>query len=268
MKKFIALLMVALLAFSMFAACGKADNNDNNKTDETTGKEETKFDPAKKDEGTMTYAQYAEAALNSKVTIEAFVQANQSWWEKEGKGVITVYAQDPDGAYFLYEMACATKADADKLTKGAKIKVTGYKSEWEGEVEITDATYELMEGTWVAEATDVTALLGTDDLIKKQNQFVAIKGATVAASKDKDGKDVAFLYNWDGSGKDGSDLYFNITVGDKTYNLCVESYLCDNTTAVYTAVKNLKIGDKIDLEGFLYWYKGVNPHITAVAAAK
>ena len=29
-------------------------------------------------------------------------------------------------------------------------------------------------------------------------------------------------------------------------------------------VKNLKIGDTVDMEGFLYWYEGVNPHITSV----
>ena len=32
--------------------------------------------------------------------------------------------------------------------------------------------------------------------------------------------------------------------------------------------KNLSIGDKIDMEGFLYWYEGVNPHITSVTAAE
>ena len=51
--------------------------------------------------------------------------------------------------------------------------------------------------------------------------------------------------------------------------MCIRdrSYLCDNTTDVYAAVKALKIGDKIDAEGFLYWYEGVNPHITAVTPA-
>ena len=32
-------------------------------------------------------------------------------------------------------------------------------------------------------------------------------------------------------------------------------------------VKNLSIGDKIDMEGFLYWYEGANPHITSVTPA-
>ena len=86
-------------------------------------------------------------------------------------------------------------------------------------------------------------------------------------SKDADGNDVAYLYKWDGSGQDGDDLYFNVTLGENTYTFTVESYLCDNTTDVYNAVKNLSIGDKIDMEGFLYWYEGANPHITSVTPA-
>ena len=31
---------------------------------------------------------------------------------------------------------------------------------------------------------------------------------------------------------------------------------------------SLGVGDVIDLEGFLYWYEGANPHITSVAAAE
>jgi len=78
----------------------------------------------------------------------------------------------------------------------------------------------------------------------------------------------AYMYGWDGSGTDGDDLYFNASVNGQTYTFTVESYLCDNTTEVYSAVKNLTVGEKIDMEGFLYWYEGVNPHITSVAAAK
>ena len=32
----------------------------------------------------------------------------------------------------------------------------------------------------------------------------------------------------------------------------------------YQAVKKLEAGDVVDVEGFLYWYEGVNPHITSV----
>ena len=76
----------------------------------------------------------------------------------------------------------------------------------------------------------------------------------------------AFLYNWDGSGSadSNSDLYFNVSLNGQTYTFTVESYLCDNTTDVYKTVEGLKVGDVIDMEGFLYWYNGVNPHITNV----
>ena len=213
-----------------------------------------------KSDGVMTYEEYMAADLDSEVVVETYVQAKQSWWEDKA----TLYTQDQDGAYFIYNMACS-KEDYEKLTPGTKIKVTGYKAEWSGEVEIIDATFEMAEGNYMAEAKDVTALLGTEELIESQNQFVSFKDMTVeAAGQDADGKDVAFLYSWDGSGQDGDDLYFNVSSNGQTYTFTVESYLCDNTTEVYKAVKELNIGDKIDMEGFLYWYEGVNPHITSV----
>lgn len=245
MKKFLALVLAVVLAG---AACGCAAPEKTADTDV-------------KSEGVMTYEQYAAAPLDSQVVVETYVQAKQSWWEDKA----TVYTQDKDGAYFLYDMACP-QAEYDKLTPGTKIKVTGYKAEWAGEVEIIDATFEIQEGSYIAPALDVTALLGSDALIDHQNQFVSFKGMTVEPAAE--GSDAAFLYKWDGSGTDGDDLYFNVSSNGATYTFTVESYLCDNTTDVYAAVKALKVGDKIDMEGFLYWYEGVNPHITKVTPAQ
>ena len=233
-------LVVAVLALSMalaLVACGK------------------KADV--KSEGVMTHAEYVAAELDSEVVIETYVQAKQSWWDNKA----TVYTQDKDGAYFLYNMACSEE-DFAKLTPGTKIKVTGYKAEWAGEVEVVDATFEIQKGNYVAKAADATAWLGTDELIAHQNEFVSFKGMTVAPSTNADGEEVAFLYSWDGSGQDGDDLYFNVSVNGATYTFTVESYLCGKDTEVYQTVKNLKVGDVVDLEGFLYWYEGVNPHIT------
>ncbi len=211
------------------------------------------------DDGVMSHDEYMAAELDSEVVIETYVQAKQAWWEDKA----TVYTQDKDGAYFIYEMKCS-EADYAKLEKGTKIKVTGYKSEWAGEIEITEATFEIVKGNYVAEAFDATSLLGTDELINHQNEFVSFKGLTVEASADGDGNEAPFLYAWDGSGSDGDDLYFKASLNGETYTFTVESYLCDNTTDVYAAVKALKVGDTIDMEGFLYWYEGVNPHITGV----
>lgn len=232
-------------------------------TAETTAAE-TEAAADEKSEGVMTYEEYAAAEIDTEVTIEAYVQAKQAWWEDQA----TVYTQDQDGAYFLYNMACSEE-DYEKLVPGTKIRVNGYKAEWAGEVEVVDATFEIVEGdSYLAPAVDVTDLLGSDELIERQNQFVAFSGMTVEASTDTDGKEVAFLYNWDGSGQDGNDLYFNVSKDGVTYTFTVESYLCDNTTDVYAAVKAFEIGDVIDMEGFLYWYEGANPHITSVSAAE
>ncbi len=249
MKKITSLLFV----FALVIACTGC-----------SGSGKSAGDTDKKSEGVMTYAEYVAAPLDSQVVVETYVQAKQSWWEDKA----TVYSQDKDGAYFLYNMACSEE-DYEKLTPGTKIKVTGYKAEWSGETEIIDASFEIQDGNYVAKAEDVTSLLGSDDLINHQNKFVAFKGMTVeAAGQDENGNDVAFLYSWDGSGQEGDDLYFNVSLDGSTYNFTVESYLCDSSTEVYNAVKSLKIGDKIDMEGFLYWYEGVNPHITSVKAAK
>ena len=278
MKKFTALLVVLTVVMSL-ASCGAKDEQaattatESASTESSVAVESTEASASTeseavaedvKSEGVMTHEEYMAAAMDTEVVVEAYVQAKQSWWEDKA----TVYAQDQDGAYFIYEMACSAE-DYEKLVPGTKIKVTGYKGEWAGEVEIMDATFEIMEGNFLAEAVDVTELLGTDELIAHQNELVTFTGMTVeAAGQDANGADVAFLYNWDGSGQDGNDLYFNASVNGATYTFTVESYLCDNTTDVYAAVKELKIGDKIDMEGFLYWYEGVNPHITSVTVAQ
>ena len=213
----------------------------------------------------MSYQEYMDAELDTEVTVQAYVQAKQSWWENQA----TVYAQDEEGAYFLYNMACSEE-DYEKLVPGTKIQVTGYKAEWSGEVEIMDGTFEIIEGEeYIAPALDVTELLGTDQLIDHQNQFVEFKGLTVeAAGQDDSGNDVAFLYNWDGSGTEGDDLYFNASYNGQTYTFTVESYLCDSSTEVYSAVKALEIGQTIDMEGFLYWYEGVKSRTTSVTVAE
>lgn len=228
-------------------------------TEEST--EETKNEES--NETVMSYAEYAAAELETEVVIEAYVQAKQV--RNAEYANTSIYAQDEDGAYFIYRIAC-TEEEYAKLVPGTKIRVKGFKSAWSGEVEIIDASFEVIDGNYVAEATDVTALLGSDDMINYQNQFVTFKGMTV--EKASEDSDAAFLYNWDGSGTDGNDLYFNVSKDGVTYNFTVESDLCDNTTDVYAAVKNLQVGQTVDLEGFLYWYNGVNPHITSVTVVE
>ena len=206
-----------------------------------------------KSEGVMTYAEYAAAEIDTEVTVECYVQATQSWWDN----MIVVYAADQEGAYFLYNLPCSEE-DAAKLVPGAKLKVTGYKAEYAGEVEIIDfSSVEFVEGgiNYIAEPIDLTEKLGTEELISYQNQLAIFKGMTVKAIEYK-------------NGEPGDDIYVTLTKGDADYSFCMERYLTGPETEVYAAVGALQAGDVVDVTGFVYWYNGINTHITAVAAAQ
>lgn len=244
MKKYFALMLAAVLTFSI-AGCGDSDKQSGSSGEVSQESDE-------KSEGVMTHAEYVAAEDDAPIVIETYVQDKQSWWQDKA----TIYTQDRDGAYFIYEMTCSEE-DYAKLTPGTKIRVTGYKTTWEGEIEVASgSTFEILEGNYVAEVKDVTDLLGTEDLINHQNEFVSFKGMTV----EDYGNGAAFAYK----DEDGSDIYFKVSLNGETYEFTVESYLRGAGTEVYEAVKKLNVGDVVDMEGFLYWYKGVNPHITSV----
>lgn len=229
MKKLTAILLLLAMVVATITACA---------------------DPSKKSEGAMTYAEYVEAKLDDAVVVEAYVQATQSWWD----GKITVYLADPDGAYFAYELACSEE-DAEKLVPGTKIKITGFKTAYADEVEIAaGATFEFGDSvTYIAPAKDLTAKFGDDKaLIEYQNQLASFKDVTISAIEYK-------------NGEPGDDIYVTVTKGDATMNFCVEVYLTGEDSDVYKTVADLKEGDVVDIESFIYWYNGANPHITKIS---
>ena len=258
MKKILAMLLAMIMVLSL-AACGSGNTEltetptDAPATDAPTEEvTEAPTDAPEADVTAMTHEEYMAADMDTEVNLVTYVQAHQSWWDNK----VTVYCQSPDGAYFLYELACSEE-DAAKLVPGTKIAVHGYKGTWAGEIEVMDGTFTFVEDgdTWIAEAADVTELLGTEELINHQNEFVAFKGMTVVGIEYK-------------NGEPGDDIYVTLSKDDVEYSFCVEAYLTGADTEVYAAVGALNAGDVIDVEGFLYWYEGVNTHITSVAAAE
>ncbi|MDE5546918.1 MAG: hypothetical protein K2I88_05590 [Anaeroplasmataceae bacterium] len=237
-------IFVGILSLCLFVSCAKEEESN-----------------------ALTHAEYLAAEKGTTVTIEAYIQGKQSWWESDGVGVASFYLQDQDGGYFVYNLPC-TKDDYDKkLTAGTKIQVTGNKTEWSGEVEIdglsagAEATYKILNAKkFIANPKDVTDQLGKD-LLASQNMAVTFKNLEVVAQEDGTS---AFYYKWDNSGNEGDDLYITLTDGTNTLSAVVESYLCDKDSEVYKAVKGLAVGDKITIEAFLYWYNGAQPHITKV----
>ncbi|MDE6655844.1 MAG: hypothetical protein K2J85_02510 [Anaeroplasmataceae bacterium] len=222
-----------------------------------------------KEANVLTHAEYLAAERGTTVTIEAYIQGKQSWWENDGVGVATFYLQDHEGGYFVYNLPCSKEDYDSKLTVGTKIQVTGSKTEWSGEIEIdgsasgAEATYKVLNAKkFIATPKDLTDQLGkADELVKSQNMAVSFTNLTVVAQEDGTS---AFYYKWDNAGKEGDDLYISLTDGTNTLSAVVESYLCDENSDVYKAVKGLAVGDKVTVEAFLYWYNGAQPHITKV----
>ena len=270
MKKLIAIALVLCMALALVACGEKTEKKPAATTEPIVEPSETAApteDVVVVPTEVMTYAEYVAAEEYAPVLIEAYVQATQSWWDDQ----ISVYAQDEDGAYFIYNMACSEE-DAMNLVPGAKIKVTGYKAVFNGLNEIgAGATFEFVEAEpYIAESADVTALMGTEELIAHQGAKVAFQGATIQAKTNAAGEEVAFVYNWDGSGEAGGDcdLYFDAAINGQTYTFVIEYYLCDENSDAYKAVQALNVGDVVNMEGFLYWYEGPQAHITAVTVAE
>lgn len=218
--------------------------------------------------GAMTHAEYLQAEKSSTVTIEAYIQDKQSWWVSDGVGVASFYLQDKDGGYFAYNLPCTKDAYDNELTKGTKVRITGQKTDWAGEIEIdglaagAEATYEILKADpYIAEPKEINNDLGTANLEKSQNMLVSLKNLYVVAQADGES---AFYYKWDNSGKVGDDLYVTFSDGTHSISACVESYLRDKDSEVYKTVEALKVGDKVNVEGFLYWYNGAQPHLIQV----
>jgi hypothetical protein len=201
-----------------------------------------------KSEGVMTWAEYDAAALDSEVVVETYVQAKEGWWADKA----TIYTQDAEGGYFLYDLPCSEEEYA-QLVLGQKIKVTGYKSEWSGQVEIVDASFELENGSYIAPALDVTELFGTEELIGCMSRLITVKGLEIAEDVDSE---------WDAS----ADLYISTKLNGESYTFTLRRYLTGNDSEAYAQVKDLKAGDIVDVEAFLYWYN--EPQARIVSAVK
>ena len=261
MKKILLLALVVCLALTL-VACKPANGNENNENNENnqpacTEHVDLNADGVCDNEDcdaavqvkVLSYAEYVAAELNSFVVVDAYVQDHQSWWSNK----ITVYLADEDGAYFAYEMACSEE-DAARLTAGTKIRVYGYKVEWKGEVEIKDCGFYFLEGdTYVATAVDLTDKLGTDELINYQNQLAKFTDMTITAMEYK-------------NGEPGDDIYVTFEKNGEQYSFCVEYYLTGTSTDLYKLFSQgtLMVGDVVDVEAFLYWYDGANPHIVSI----
>ena len=219
---------------------------------------EAEKDPfADKGEGVMTYEEFMAAELMEPVVIEAFVQGKQSYYA--AKGTANVYLADMDGAYYCYGLAM-TQEQFDKLAKGVKVKVSGEKAEYAGEIEVSNGVLEEIweDINYETAYGDVTAFISEpEELVKFMNLSVQFTDMVVLAQDD--GSAVSKKQS-----DSDPDLYFRAGNQYGIVDFCVESFLTGPDTDAYKAVEALKVGDMVNVQGFLYWYNGANPHVTDI----
>ncbi len=252
MKKLFAILLVLVMMLGI-VACTPANT--------TTSTSSTAAEQTPPASTAMTHAEFLAAAKDDAVEIECYVQATQSFYNN----AIKIYAQDKTGGYFCYDIPC-TAEQAAKLVPGTKINIKGFKTFYKDmpEVDAKDAVLTILEGadTYIATAEDMTALLGKQELVNKTGMLAAFKGLTVTSISFKE------------SDSD-RDIYVGLSLGDQTFDFCVERWLTGPDTEVYQTCEALQVGDVIDIEGFVYWYDadedasgdGINTHITKVTKA-
>ena len=283
-KKVLSVLLTVALAFTM-AGCGGGSSASKEPAAADSGKEEAETPENTEDTETpeaspvenqedpldtvyeelaplMTYEEFTAAQAGSPVTIESCVQVINNYDEQ--LSAVTLYAQDEEGAYLVCDLPI-TEAQYDNLEIGQKIRVSGEKNEEAGEVRIINATWMIADGSYAAEADDVTDLLGKDELAAYKNHLVSFKGLKSVDTEDAGGDLLRFFYGPDGNGDPGDDLYFSAEKDGNTYLFKVESDLCGEGTAVYDKVTYVEEDSVIDLVGILYDTEEGLPLITDMA---
>ena len=109
----------------------------------------------------------------------------------------------------------------------------------------------------VQEALDVDGIADLQSL----DSLVDLSAGAAQVGFHAEGVGVAIEFK---NGEPGDDIYVTVSKDGAEYSFCVERYLTGPETEVYAAVSALQAGDVVDVTGFVYWYNGVNTHITAV----
>ena len=226
---------------------------------------------AQKGEGVLTFAQYTECADEAEVNVEGYVQGKTVYDEELQS--FSMFLADADGSYYAYGVS-APREDYDKLAYGTKVRLGGIKVFGNGLPLISKAeSVEILEGYYIAIPENLTDMLGDNDaLYKKTANKALLKDLKVAASKAPDSDtEYAFLYNWDGSGKEGEncDVYFNVvTAGGKSCAVYVDADEFPEGSDLYKAVTQLSIGDEINLECFVFWNEAPEFHVQKISVKK
>lgn len=207
----------------------------------------------------LSYDEYIAAEVGSEVTIEAYITGRTTWYNNAA----SFYLADDNGGYYVYNLPCTEDEYNNLLVKGAFVEITGAKSEWKGEVEINGQTATENAGYIVLGASKTYDAILVNDIAKStldlyKNQLVKTKELTVTKAPYTNFEDFTL------APKAGTDVYVEVTDGTNTFLFVVEAYLEDSLydSNTYKNVCALHVGDKVVLEGFIYYWENPQMQIT------
>lgn len=214
----------------------------------------------------MTYSEFMAAEADAEVVVEGFIVDKQGWWDNK----VTMYlATEVSGeGYFIYEFPCTEEENNTTYAIGEYVHIEATKTIYAGEHEIMGDNITkacVVETQKFASSTPVDVTKKLTALENYQNAYFTATLEVVEFTTTDSDTTVAENKAWGYKGSEvNNDLYFTLSDGTNTLNCCVEVYLTGTNTDVYKAVQTLSIGDKVIVEGYLYWWNGANPHITSV----
>ena len=259
LKKLFAISAIAGVA--LLASCNNGGGT-TTKAPETTTETTTKApDPTTTvTTKVLSYDEYLAAEVGSEVTIEAYITGRTTWYNNAA----SFYLADDNGGYYVYNLPC-TEEEYASLLITKKLQVTGAKAEWKGEIEIncqtaTENTGWLLydDETCSYSRANVTSI-AKEVLDDYKNQSVKALGLTVTKAPYTNFDDFTL------APAAGADVYFEVKDdAGNTATYVVEAYLENSQydSDVYNAVCALKVGDRIDLEGFVYYWENPQLQVT------
>ena len=196
----------------------------------------------------MTYDEFVAAAKGADVYVTGVVTGIAT-----GTNSSNIYLEDSDGAYYIYG---ATGDVLASLAIGNTISVRGTKAEFNGLLEIENATIAILDtATVTPNTTDITSTLeaatalNADSLKALQGKYITIKGVTLDS------------VNISGNNSQYYNLYFTLDGNASNlkfylyYNITGVNIDNEDLTELYNEF-NKNLGRKADIVGYVTWNNG------------
>lgn len=192
----------------------------------------------------LSFEEYVAAEDDSAVVVKGIITGIVA--KSKGATNNCLYVNDEtNGGYYVYQLTQDPVTDLN-LAIGMEIRMIGIKDTYNGTLEVTKTTIEVINATPVAvQPVDFTqkfidaANTKAEELVGPQAMLVTLKGATLTSA--------------------GDNGYYNFTLGGKSTYIRISSSTCPLSTADQNTFKNAfneHIGYQADITGVICVYGG------------